>query len=416
MPTKSERAFGIRVESLGKLYRITPQLQKNAKKTWPRRRRRSEQLWALRDVSFELARGSTLGIIGRNGAGKTTLLSILCKVTTPTEGRALIAGKASALLEVGTGFHGDLTGRENVFLNGAILGMSRREIERKFDEIVAFAEIERFIDTPVKRYSSGMTVRLAFAVAAHLEPDVLLIDEVLSVGDASFQQKCLGKIGDVTSQGRTVVLVSHNLPTIASFAQRCLWLDRGTISADGPPADVIREYLANVTHVAEAGGAVELTDPARPAAAGNNNDILLSSVRLLDREGDMRHTFFEGEPINVEVTIDVGRPVEWFEIRAYVKTADGFWLFASNSGKRPTKLTPGRYLCRTRIEPNHLRPGSYRIDLGMQSTVPQDGVEDAIRFNVEHDLGGDDDPVWRGPMGHLRFDYRWDPPKRVNAT
>lgn len=398
--------FGVRVEGLGKRYRITSR-SAGGKRRWPFARSAREPLWALRDVSFELARGSTLGVIGRNGAGKTTLLSILCKVTAPTEGRALIAGKASALLEVGTGFHGELSGRENVFLNGAILGMGRREIARKFDEIVAFAEIERFIDTPVKRYSSGMTVRLAFAVAAHLEPEVLLVDEVLSVGDASFQQKCLGKIQDVTSEGRTVVLVSHNLATIASFADRCLWLDRGAIAADGPASDVIAAYLASVRSFDE-GAVAELRGRERVEADAGAGEVVFAVVRLLDDSGDARAMFFEGDPVTVEVTLEIRRMVRWLELRCYVRTAEGIWLFASNSGKRPVAIEPGRYVSRTRLAPNHLRPGTYQIDLGVQSTIPQDVVRDAIRFEVAHSLEGDDDPTWRGSMGLLRFPYVWD--------
>ncbi|RME47458.1 MAG: ABC transporter ATP-binding protein, partial [Chloroflexi bacterium] len=192
-----------------------------------------DTIWALRDVSFEVKRGEVVGIIGRNGAGKSTLLKILSRITEPTSGRAEIHGRVGSLLEVGTGFHPELTGRENIYLNGAILGMRKREIDRKFDEIVAFAEIEKFIDTPVKRYSSGMYVRLAFAVAAHLEPEILLVDEVLAVGDAAFQKKCLGKMGDVAKEGRTVLFVSHNMAAITSLCQRAIWLEEGKIKEDG---------------------------------------------------------------------------------------------------------------------------------------------------------------------------------------
>src|SRR5579884_3437706 len=200
-------------------------------------------IWALRDVSLEIKQGEVVGIIGRNGAGKSTLLKILSRITVPTTGRGEIHGRVGALLEVGTGFHPELTGRENIFLNGAILGMRRSEIRRKFDDIVAFAEVEKFIDTPVKRYSSGMFVRLAFAVAAHLEPEILLIDEVLAVGDAAFQQKCLGKMGDVAKQGRTIPFVSHNLAAIQRLCGRVFWLDEGRIVDEGPATSVVARYL-----------------------------------------------------------------------------------------------------------------------------------------------------------------------------
>ncbi len=202
-----------------------------------------DTLWALKDVSFEVKRGEVVGIIGRNGAGKSTLLKILSRITEPTEGYADINGRVASLLEVGTGFHPELTGRENIYLNGSILGMKRTEIERKFDEIVDFAGIEKFIDTPVKRYSSGMHVRLAFAVSAHLDPEILLVDEVLSVGDAAFQKKCLGKIGDVAKEGRTVLFVSHNMVAVAQLCERCVWIDSGRIELIGDPRNVIGQYL-----------------------------------------------------------------------------------------------------------------------------------------------------------------------------
>src|SRR5256886_7839086 len=215
------------------------------------RRSTSETFWALKDVSFDVKVGEALGIIGSNGAGKSTLLKILNRITEPTRGAVDIYGRVGALLEVGTGFHPELTGRENIFLNGAILGMSRAEIRRKFDEIVAFAEVEQFLDTPVKRYSSGMYVRLAFAVAAHLEPDVLIVDEVLAVGDVAFQRKCLGKMENVASQDRAVMVVSHNMATVAQLCQRAIWLDRGKIVQSGPVREVVAAYLAQGTSGAD---------------------------------------------------------------------------------------------------------------------------------------------------------------------
>ena len=246
--------IAIRVENLSKRYKIGVRRDDTLRDAIVNVFKRSnvktlersnvdDTIWALRDVSFEVKRGEVVGIIGRNGAGKSTLLKILSRITEPTSGRAIINGRVGSLLEVGTGFHPELTGRENIYLNGAILGMTRAEIDRKFDEIVAFSEIEKFLETPVKRYSSGMYVRLAFAVAAHLEPEILLVDEVLAVGDAAFQKKCLGKMGDVAKEGRTVLFVSHNLIALRSLCPRAIWLERGKISDEGPSSDVVANYL-----------------------------------------------------------------------------------------------------------------------------------------------------------------------------
>ena len=223
---------------------LNPLTQNSKLKTQNSKR---EEFWALKDVSFEIKQGDRVGIIGRNGAGKSTLLKILSRIVEPTQGQIEITGRVASLLEVGTGFHPELTGRENVYLNGAILGMSRLEIQRKFDEIVAFAEVEKFLDTPVKRYSSGMYVRLAFAVAAHLEPEILIVDEVLAVGDAQFQKKCLGKMEDVGKSGRTVIFVSHNMSTIQSLCPRCLFLHQGQITADDNSINVVQKYLQDAS-------------------------------------------------------------------------------------------------------------------------------------------------------------------------
>ncbi|MBV9547680.1 MAG: ATP-binding cassette domain-containing protein, partial [Chloroflexi bacterium] len=249
-------AYAIRAERLGKRYRIGQRETYRSLRdslsdalVAPFRRlggsgaAESNTIWALRNVSLEIAPGEVLGIIGHNGAGKSTLLKILSRITEPTEGRAQVHGRVGSLLEVGTGFHPELTGRENIFLNGAILGMRRSEITRRFDEIVAFAEVERFIDTPVKRYSSGMYLRLAFAVAAHLEPEILLVDEVLAVGDAAFQKKCLGRMGEVAREGRTVLFVSHNLPSVEKLCQRVIVVDGGRVVQEGDPGACISAYL-----------------------------------------------------------------------------------------------------------------------------------------------------------------------------
>src|SRR5262245_52440338 len=233
----------IRAEGVGKKYRISHQCEQQSRISLFSNSTKNEDFWALKDISFEVRHGDALGIIGRNGAGKSTLLKILSRITEPSVGRVTIKGRVASLLEVGTGFHPELTGRENIYLNGAILGMTRQEIKRKFDEIAAFAEVEKYLDTPVKRYSSGMYVRLAFAVAAHLEPEILVVDEVLSVGDIAFQRKCLGKIGKVSREGKTILLVSHVMASVSQLCSKCLWLDSGQIKACGSTQEVIELYL-----------------------------------------------------------------------------------------------------------------------------------------------------------------------------
>jgi lipopolysaccharide transport system ATP-binding protein len=287
--------LAIRVEGLGKQYRISgPQARyKTLRESLtqvvqaPFRRLASvarghsslvsdEIVWALKDVSFSVQQGEAVGIIGHNGAGKTTLLKILSRITKPTEGKALIHGRVSSLLEVGTGFHPELTGRENIYLNGAILGMKRAEIERKFDEIVAFAEIEKFIDTPVKHYSSGMGVRLAFAVAAHLEPEILLVDEVLAVGDIAFQKKCLGKMDDVAKSGRTILFVSHNMAAVQSLCSRVVLLSAGRVVADGRPLPIIEQYSSQV----QVGDGI--FDLASHPRSGGNGRVRVEQLRVVD--------------------------------------------------------------------------------------------------------------------------------------
>src|SRR2546423_4240816 len=271
--------IAIQVEGLSKRYRIGGEQERYKtlrgtltdtatapfralRSTFRRRGRQrsngNNSFWALKDVSFEIKRGEVVGVIGRNGAGKSTLLKVLSRITEPTEGYADILGGVSSLLEVGTGFHLELTGRENIYLNGAILGMKRVEIDRKFDEIVEFAEVGKFIDTPVKHFSSGMHLRLAFAVAAHLEPDILLVDEVLAVGDIAFQQKCLGKMGDVSKSGRTILFVSHNLGAIAQLCSRCIVLSAGRVLEDGTTQQTVAPYMKSVT---KSGNAADLDTP-----------------------------------------------------------------------------------------------------------------------------------------------------------
>jgi lipopolysaccharide transport system ATP-binding protein len=284
----------IRVAHLGKQYQLGARAThrtlreavvdsfRGATRSMGRRSERQavEKFWALDDISFDVAHGQVVGIIGRNGSGKSTLLKILSRIVEPTTGQIDLEGRVGSLLEVGTGFHPDLTGRENVFLSGAILGMRRTEIASKFDEIVAFAEVERFLDTPVKRYSSGMYVRLAFAVAAHLEPEILLVDEVLAVGDAAFQKKCLGKMGSVTKDGRTVLFVSHNMAAVSRLCERALWMDQGQVRHLSSPEKVVAEYLASTAREAP-----HLSFRDRKEQAPGSDTIRLLEVGVRTQDG-----------------------------------------------------------------------------------------------------------------------------------
>jgi lipopolysaccharide transport system ATP-binding protein len=262
--------------------------------------REEDSIWALKDVSFEVEPGELVGIIGRNGAGKTTLLKILSGVTNPTEGRAVLAGRVGSLLEVGTGFHSELTGRENIYLSGAILGMTRREIAGKFEEIVEFAGVEKFIDTPVKRYSAGMRVRLGFSVAAHLEPEILLIDEVLAVGDAAFQEKCVGKMGNIARGGRTVLYVSHNMPTVVSLCERAFHIDAGRIVASGPAGEVVQEYLRSTT---TRPGSISIEDVRARSGTGL---VRFKDIQLLDANDNSTTSFSSGSPLRIRFDFDLG--------------------------------------------------------------------------------------------------------------
>src|SRR5262245_12805301 len=291
----------IRVEGLGKCYQVR-QGQKRAKyRTFRetltdlalapvRWRAGGKEFWALKDVSFEVQSGEVVGIIGRNGAGKSTLLKTLSQITRPTTGRVEINGRVGSLLEVGTGFHPELTGRENIYLNGSILGMSRKEIDRKFDEIVAFADIEKFLDTPVKRYSSGMYVRLAFAVAAHLEPEILIVDEVLAVGDAAFQKKCLGRMKTIGSEGRTVLFVSHNMSAMLALCRSALRIDQGRVVDIGETSSVVESYTRTLGTSAE--GLVDLANhPSRQRGCQS----LLKGIRFMNRDGEVTGCLVCGE-------------------------------------------------------------------------------------------------------------------------
>lgn len=302
----------------------------------PGERRQVEEFWALKDLSFTVNQGEAVAIIGRNGAGKSTLLKILSRVIEPTRGRVSLVGRVASLLEVGTGFHPELTGRENVFLNGAVLGLRRAEIRQRFDQIVAFAEVERFLDTPVKHYSRGMYMRLAFAVAAHLEPEILIVDEVLAVGDAAFQKKCLGKMRDIsTGEGRTVLFVSHNMGAVQALCQRAVWLHNGALKRDGPVDGVVNEYLSSQ---------VEGTSErawAWPGEAPGDDRIRLTAARLR-QAGRVTALVDINQPLDIELEFDVLRPCRNLISGCNFYDTAGTCLFASCDW-RPNELAPGRY-------------------------------------------------------------------------
>jgi lipopolysaccharide transport system ATP-binding protein len=340
----------------------------------------SEAIWALRDVSFEVRQGEVLGIIGQNGAGKSTLLKILSRITEPTEGYADIGGRISSLLEVGTGFHPELTGRENTYLNGAILGMKRAEITRKFDEIVDFSGVEQFIDTPVKHYSSGMRVRLAFAVAAHLEPDILIIDEVLSVGDAAFQQKCLGKMGTVARSGRTVLFVSHNLPMVEHLCGRALLLRQGRLVDEGNPAEVIGSYLAELPKLA----AVPLRQRADRQGAG---DLRATALELVDVDGEPVARPRSGQTLTVRLHYEAEQGREFRNCRVGIsvdKDARTFFLLSNDLVGPNDLVLDGNGFIDFTISELPLSGGVYSLGIFIESSrTVQDWVDSAADMTVE---------------------------------
>ena len=345
----------------------------------------SDQIWALRDVSFEVKRGQALGIIGRNGAGKSTLLKVLSRVTDPTEGYGEMRGRVGSLLEVGTGFHPELTGRENIFLNGAILGMHKKEIEARFDEIVAFSEVEKFIDTPVKRYSSGMYLRLAFAVAAHLEPEILVVDEVLAVGDADFQRKCLGKMGDVANSGRTVLFVSHNMSAILRLTQDSIVLDKGKVILNAPSSEAVDFYLnRGLSKVGERfweGEEVPVSSaPFRPLA-----------IRILDKLGQVSDSVRSVDPIQIEIDYELTEDVTGLRVGFYLFTTRGEPIFTSfdidseELFKEFTSRPKGVYTSRCTIPANTLNEGRFLLGVNASSYGIRRYFQDdqALSFSVD---------------------------------
>jgi len=390
----------IKVQGLGKQYSIGTQgsaystlrevlTTKLRSPLYQRRNKsRDQKIWALRDVSFEVNPGEVVGIIGRNGAGKSTLLKILSRITEPTTGRVELYGRVGSLLEVGTGFHPELTGRENIFLNGAILGMARAEIERKFDEIVAFAEIEKFLDTPVKRYSSGMYVRLAFAVAAYLEPEILLVDEVLAVGDASFQRKCLDRMKDVSHHGRTVLFVSHNMPAVTRLCERTILLDEGTILQDDQSQKVVSSYLKSGL------GTMAAREWPDAAKAPGNDVVRLCAVRVRTEDGQVTDAIDIRRPVGIEMEFEVLRPGYVLLPNYHVSNEEGVLIFIAND-KDPewqrTSRPVGRFVSTAWIPGNFLSEGTMIIAAAVSTMDPVTihfFERDVVAFQVIDSLDG----------------------------
>ena len=366
----------------------------------------AERIWALRDVTFEVKQGDVVGIIGKNGAGKTTLLKILSRITEPTGGRATLRGRVGSLLEVGTGFHPELTGHENVYMYGAILGMNRREVSRKFDEIADFAELAKFVETPVKRYSSGMYMRLAFAVAAHMDTEILLVDEVLAVGDAAFQRKCIGKMGDVSREGRSVLFVSHNLEAIRRLCGRVILLNRGSVLMDDSGDNTITEYLS----LGREGTGAE---KKYGATSGPGDDYArLESVRISNRMGSSKNLYNINESINVEVGFAIRQPISNFHILVRVFAQDGTLLFGSGDWdeelESSRRLAPGRYCARCAVPGDLLNRGLY--GLTVIGIVPDVRVvfeaENVLEWEVS-EVGGAGGAASSQRPGILRPRLRW---------
>lgn len=352
----------------------------------------TEEFWALKDINFEVKRGERVGIIGRNGAGKSTLLKILSRITEPTSGRIEITGRVASLLEVGTGFHPELTGRENIFLNGAILGMTKAEIKKKFDEIVAFAEIEKFLDTPVKRYSSGMYVRLAFAVAAHLEPEILIVDEVLAVGDAQFQKKCLGKMEEAGKEGRTVLFVSHNMGTIMSFCGQSILLDAGSMRMKGNSGDVINEYLNSGNKF---GHMNKVHFNERPKVP-----VYIERAAILNEKGDPAHDFYLNSKIFVEIEYVVTQNIHQSFI-IIVVSRNSMNIFQSHDTDLSPKLLElrevGKYRATIPLPERLLTAGRYSVSLrAAVGPYGQSGIDDhsdVLGFSISSE---DEDTTFKG--------------------
>jgi lipopolysaccharide transport system ATP-binding protein len=414
----------IRVENLGKRYRIGTAsnsyrtLRDGIVDIFSRLAGRGDSgaraaagnlIWALQDISFEVPRGKVLGIVGRNGAGKSTLLKILSRVTEPTTGLAEIRGRVGSLLEVGTGFHPELTGRENIYLNGAILGMKRSEIERKYAEIVEFSEVEQFIDTPVKRYSSGMYLRLAFAVAAHLEPEILVVDEVLAVGDAEFQRKCMGKMSDVAQAGRTVLFVSHNMSAILRLTEETIVLDKGRLVYQAATPQAVDYYMA----AGFTGAGERLWQPEEiPAEAAPFRPLAL---RLRDRRGQVADTLRSTEPFSLELDYELAQPITGLRVGVYLLTMRGEYVFTSFDTDDPQQFEQhgtrpaGRFRSRCEIPADLLNEGRYVLAVNASAfRIKRFFWDDhALAFSI--DATGAPGKHWPEPrLGPVRPALEWE--------
>jgi lipopolysaccharide transport system ATP-binding protein len=382
----------IRVDNLGKCYRIGAKREPYGTfretlaraATYPLRRLRrqvqpsTESLWALKGISFTVAPGEVVGVIGRNGAGKSTLLKVLARITEPTTGRVELRGRVASLLEVGTGFHPELSGRENVYLNGAILGMTRREIQRKFDAIVAFAEVEPFLETPVKHYSTGMYVRLAFAVAAHLDPEILVVDEVLAVGDTTYQQRCISRMAEIARGGKTILFVSHNMDLIPKLCQTAIWLDKGVKKTEGASQDVIDRYIHEYTSAA---GEEEL----QPAERQGDGRARFVRLQVLDSSGHSRNYHVSGEDLTLRMEIEAGERIKDVALAVILKSLAGARLVTgwTREVNYPVDLTPGRQAFQCTFHHLAFRPGhSFTLMLWMEAGTVIDSIEDARVLEV----------------------------------
>jgi lipopolysaccharide transport system ATP-binding protein len=373
-------------------------------------RPRYETIWALKEVSFDVRPGEAVGIIGRNGAGKSTLLKILSRITEPTGGKAKIYGRVGSLLEVGTGFHPELTGRENIFLNGAIIGMRRAEIRQKFDEIVAFSEVEKFIDTPIKWYSSGMYLRLAFSVAAHLDPEILIVDEVLAVGDARFQRKCLDKIQDVGEVGRTVLFVSHSMPAITRLCPRAILIDHGTVMMDGPSHQVVKSYL-------EIGVGTSAVREWKDISSSPGNQVVrLCAVRVRDENGEISEALDIRRPVAVEIEYEVIQSGHVLTPNFSFHNEDGIYVFGAsdlNPRWRSTPRPAGRYVTTAWIPGNFLAEGTLFVGAAVSTMNPvivHFYERDVVAFRVVDSLeGGTARGEYGGPVpGLVRPALQWE--------
>ncbi|MBW7897463.1 Teichoic acids export ATP-binding protein TagH [Candidatus Brocadiaceae bacterium B188] len=362
-----------------------------------------DTIWALKDVSFEIKQGEVIGIIGRNGAGKSTLLKILSRITEPTRGFAEIHGRISSLLEVGTGFHSELTGRENIYLNSAILGMKRAEIDKKFDEIVAFAEVEKFLDTPVKHYSSGMYLRLAFAVAAHLEPEILLVDEVLAVGDARFQKKCLDKMETVGKQGRTVLFVSHNMPAVTRLCKRVILLNEGKLEHDGSSHQVVSMYLS------AGSGTTAVREWKNPSKAPKGEVARLCAVRVKSEHGKITGSMDIRKQIILEMEYDVIKSGYVLQPDFGIINEEGIPVFVTLDQDKNWRRKPrpkGHYISQAIIPGNFMSEGTFFVGAGLVTLSPanifQFNEDYAVTFQVVDSMDGDSARGdWAKPLGGI---------------